>query len=304
LAQTLRVLIGSKEHPMNISRIVNVMALGLGLSSAGCIGVAEDRGADAISALDKETLTGDDVGPGGGTNGLSPDTFHLDKVALISAMGFKLTDADDVTVSAAVDNTGIFNNGTATFSYAVGCALLEPYPANEATPVDHSYVWTSAAYFFGNHVMTSGTGWWSGGLSAGAKQDILKCMVTRLNPYGETVDIMLKGKNVKVDRGNYDDFTFAEAKWTVTQNVGGAVQFHVWPSAALNQKCLLAVVHSLKTRVCGSIGGNECGLQVETDSTLCTDLDNDGAYTCGGQDAVETFLRVDDVELLHPRCLN
>jgi hypothetical protein len=296
LAQTPRVLIGigSKEHAMNISRIVNVMALGLGLFSAGCIGVAEDRGADAISALDKETL---DVGPGGGANGLSPDTFHSDKAALIAAMGLKLTAADDITVSAAVENTGIFNNGSATFRYAVGCAL-------EAYPADHSYVATPEAYFFGDHIMTSGTGWWAGALSLSARKNILKCIITRLNPFGVTVDVMLKGQDVKPDGGNYNDFTFPEAKWTVTVDAAGGFRFHVWPSASLNQTCLTSIVGALESRVCGTTDGEACKLIVETDPSLCTDLDNDGAYTCGGENAVETFLRVDDVEFLYPRCVN
>jgi hypothetical protein len=296
LAQTPRVLIGigSKEHAMNISRIVNVMALGLGLSLAGCIGVAEERGADAISALDKETL---DVGPGGGTNGLTPDTFHADKSALIAAMGLKLTEADDIGVNPNVENTGIFNNGNATFSYAVGCAL-------EAYPADHSYVVNAYGYSFGNHVMTSGTGWWAGPLNLSAKKDMLKCIVTRLNPYGVTVDIMLKGQNVTADGGSYNDFTFPEAKWTVTVDASGAFRFHVWPSASLNQTCLTSIVGALESRVCGTTDGEACKLTVETDPSLCTDLNNDGAYTCGGEDAVETFLQVDDVELLYPRCLN
>jgi hypothetical protein len=290
----LRVLMGSKELAMNTSRIVNVLALGLGLFSVGCIGVAEDRGADAISALDKETL---DVGPGGGTNGLSPDTFHADKGALIAAMGLKLTNADGITVSAAVENTGIFNNGSATFRYAVGCALAT-YPAN------HYYVSTPESYFFGDHIMTSGIGWWNAALDLQAKKDILKCIVTRLNPFGVTVDIMLKGQGIEPDNGNYEDFTFPEAKWTVTVDATGAFQFHVWPSASLNQTCLTNIVGALQSRVCGTTDGQACKLIVETDPSLCTDLNNDGAYTCGGEDAVETFLQVDDVELLYPRCVN
>ena len=275
---------------MNTSRIVNVLALGLGLFSVGCIGVAEDRGADAISALDKETL---DVGPGGGTNGLSPDTFHADKGALMAAMGLRLTNLDNYTVSAAVANTGIFLNGDATFAYAVGCAL-------ETTGV----VQRNSLEFYGYHIMTTGTDWWEDGLDLPAKKDILKCIVTRLNPYGVTVDIMLKGQNVEPDYGNYNDFTFPEAKWTVTLASTGAVEFRVWPSASLNKACLTDIVGALESRVCGTTDGEACKLIVETDPSLCIDLNNDGAYTCRGEDAVETFLRVDDVDLLYPRCLN
>ncbi len=110
---------------MNISRLALVSALGLGLSSTGCLGNADPLVED-MEPPHFKTLA--DPGGGVSTNGLSPSVFHANKGLLETATGLPLKALNTPYVSDAIGNTGLLNTeeGKITFDYAVRCAYQKP----------------------------------------------------------------------------------------------------------------------------------------------------------------------------------
>ena len=143
--------------------------------------------------------------------------------------------------------------------------------------------------------------WPTGIPSIGAKEDLLACMIARVNPSGTPIDIGFSGPSVPEAIDVTATFDFTEAVWTVdASSVSGPPTYHVWPSPALAALCEESLVGALDYRICG-MTPYTCDMVQETGfDTRCTG--DKGMYTCDGKPAIQTWLRTEDVHKLYPRC--
>ena len=276
---------------MNISRLVLVTALGLGLSSTGCLGNTDPLAED-IEPPHLKTLA--DPGGGVGPNGLPPASFHATKLLLMSAMNSRLvTGSSQISNIVVNDSLLPSNEGKAAFPYAMRCALSSTTSVFSVNAVEYP----------GSGFLQTTGGWLTGGLQQGPRQDIFACILAHLNPSTQAVDILLSGASVKLSSTqlDLDQFTFDEAVWGVTVSSSFGLTLNVWPMSDLESACGRRVFSTLQTRVCGGYDGN-CDINVRNDlATACTSSTS-GHYTCNGQPALRTRLRPQSVSVLHNGC--
>jgi hypothetical protein len=107
--------------------------------------------------------------------------------------------------------------------------------------------------------------------------DVHTCLTTRLNYFGDPIQIYLSGPHV-VDQSNppnplndANSYPYAEAVW-VANTAGGEFNLDVWPLDDLTQSCQLdkwLIEQQIKRRVCGS-PNSPCGIHVRYDLDVCT----------------------------------
>ncbi len=273
---------------MKSSSLVNILALGLGLVSAGCLGAPDDIDQN----LEVPGLSAQD-GPDGssGTNGADPDAFHSNVLTLIDAMGLAAADASGTEVNPTIEGMGLLDTagGREVFSYAVRCAL-------PTTTSLHSNA-TGESYAGGGLLNTT-SGWMSAGLSTAQQEDVLACMIAHLNPFDLHVPIFLSGPSVTIS-GNANDlgFLLGEAVWQVEINAQGAPTYTIWPLSDLQNVCGSVTDESMITLVCGT-PTNDCGVVIRHDfDTACTGTN--GSFSCDGKPALQTSLHDSDVSGRH-----
>ena len=290
---------------MNIFRFVLVTALGLGLSSTGCLGNTDPLVED-IEPPRFKTL----VDPGGGINpnGLPPAFFHANKFSLIQAMHLPLVAGEGSSqISNGILNTSLLESdaGKTTFRYAMNCALSSLPSVFGDTVDDNDNI---PGQYDGAGLLTTTGGWLTGGLQMGPKQDIFACLLAHLNPAPVPVHILVSGASVddkSTEQLNQDDFSFDEAVWSVSFASSFAPILTVWPLGDLVTACGRSnVIPILQTRVCGFEGPDptmNCGVHFRVDlDTACEK--SGGHYNCGGQPAIRTRLKPEDVSKLHGGC--
>jgi hypothetical protein len=295
------------ESVMNISRLALVTALGLGLSSTGCIGNTDPLVED-IEAPHFKTL--EDPGGGIKPNGLTPAAFHANKYKLRAAMEVRLAPPsplqDSMQVSEEFLATGLLgtDDGKLTFRYAVACALPSSNIMLTGSILDEN---DNPAEYHGAALLTTTGSWRTGGLSVSARKDLWMCMIAHLNPFGESVEVLLSGESVKdqsATQPNQVNFTFNEALWSVTMaSAPSSVPFfHVWPMRDLASMCPPRIVGALQTRFCSGYGGFDgCDLDVRSNiGADCTE--ESGHYTCFGAPAIRTRLEPTSVSKLYNGC--
>jgi hypothetical protein len=268
---------------MNTSRSVLIATLGFGLLQAGCIGAADDID-EPVGELEQA------FDPNGSTNpnGHHPDEFHFTKGRLLLS-----------TKESIYDKSGQFNNylgwmlangGEDTFKYAMNCAA----PTNS---IEHT------GGPFGRSLLNTTAQWLDKPLGDGARNDLFACMLAHLNPLG-TVDIRLTGHSVtsQATPEEAKRYPVREALWVAETDVTtGTLAFHVWPFSDLLGRCGSGTGDSLIYRVCAEIDPASCGLTVHNDAdTECTEVN--GFYTCNQKPAIQTWLKAEDVDDVHPEC--
>lgn len=181
------------------SKLVLVAMMGLGLSAVGCL---EQSTIDELAALDQaEYMLLENPAGGGTTNHLRPEIFAEHKYELLNAMGYRLSTALPIgshTINSAVINTGLLStaDGKELFEVAVECALADgQYVTHGSGP--YSIVST----YTGEGMMSTTAGWYSGALTTAQKEDVLRCVVARVNASGTPVSIVISGQNVTEKRG-------------------------------------------------------------------------------------------------------
>jgi hypothetical protein len=237
---------------------------------------------------------------GGGPNGLTPETYHSHR-----------HDLDHWMLGNIDQNTswipGVINGGAVQglrlIHDTVGCALRP----GSAWRFD-------GKTFLGEGLMTPSPGtpapwepvtvFWPGDAPTLAeklarRQDVLTCLVTRLNRFGIPVPIFLSGPRVtpKEYPPSMNDaalYPYAEALWLASRGVDTAVAFEVWPLDLLAHSCALdptALQNILNLRVCGKIEGG-CGLKVHTVAerhAQCTER-AEGIWECNSMPVIATRL--------------
>lgn len=289
---------------MNVSRLVLVTALGLGLSSTACLGNTDPLAENIENIEPPRFKPLMDPGGGIGTNSLSPSIFHANKGLLLEVMKHQLT-PDTLADTESVINTGLLSNdgGDVLFKYVNRCVRPDSayLPVVDPQHPPYSLLGNTANWFEeeGNP------------LSLPQRNSIFSCLLTHLNPSVVPVSIYLSGADVP-DRNQPDaaSHTFDEALWTArVSNDGNSVTLVVWPMADLERACGVNEIgtpkstNSMQTRVCGEWdenGNPTCGVQIMHGSC---DKSPEGFYTCGGMPAIQTRLRPGDVSILHGGCI-
>ncbi len=288
---------------MNISRLALVTALGLGLSSTGCLGNTDPLVED-IEPPRFKTL--EDPGGGIKPNGLTPAAFHSNKHKLRAAMEVRLAPQGSLQVSTEILATGLLGTeeGRTTFRYAVACALPTNTTLLTAGILDEN---NNPGMYPGAELLTTTGSWLTDGLPENARRDLWTCMIAHLNPFGEPVEVLLSGGSVKDQSDSQPDqvnFTFDEAVWSVIMPTfpSGLPSFHVWPMPDLASECPLRIVGALQTRFCSGYGGFDgCDLDVRSNlGADCTEAL--GHYTCFAGPAIRTRLESTSVSKLYNGC--
>jgi hypothetical protein len=278
------------ESAMNISRLVLVTALGLGLSSTGCLGNTDPL-VENIEPPRFKTLV--DPGGGIGTNGLLPSDYQANLQYLLDATYSPLVQDGSFSDQLIANDILLTPEGRKTLNYAVGCAFDDEFDLEHNTMP-----------YSGEGLLDSTAGWTSPlgtGLSLDGRQDLFACIAARMNPYEDPVQILLIGDHVPNDQADQSAFTFDEALWIVKM-VGTALpqpEVHVWPLGDMKGDCRPLLDERFQSRYCG-LGLKDCGLTVRYDDNACTE--SLGFYTCDGQPAIKTKLKPVDVSKLHGGC--
>lgn len=230
----------------------------------------------------------------GGNNGLKPKYYH-DRSSKIEAMmksrlGVKVilngTDVGKELVSTT--------EGKDLLQHAVGCALSKPLSNTPSAFVE-------GVPFFGEGFLTTTGGWLQQGLDQQQRTDLHTCLIARMNDLGKIVNIWLGGKNTSQGI-NGSHYPYSEAVWSVTYTDTAGAKLNVWPRPGLVRACGLdmdKIRETLKSRVCGTSLGGQCGLVVRSmgDNSCHQDIDNH--WTCDNAPAQETRLFKDEFNKLH-----
>jgi hypothetical protein len=283
---------------MNAPRsLVLVAALGFGLLQAGCFGSADDVGAKGIEMPGSETLDGPDGT--GSTNGLGVRELQVSIPALLDAMSYGIYGSYP-EVSQDVLDTGLLDEdeGRAAFKYAMNCGLN----SNLSVTYNDEY-----KPFEGGGILRTTSGWTTGPLTLGAKEDLFACMMAHVNPSNFAIPILLKGDNVYDDGGAHNEFIYPEAVMQATISASGGVHFDIWPHPAFVHLCTGDDPFNMfAARLCAH-GDPEvnCGATIHSSASLATDCeqDEDYNYSCGGKPAIETWLSETGITELHPTCI-
>jgi hypothetical protein len=274
---------------MNTSRALAALTLGIGLFPAGCLYGSDGGDVEAIGNVALETI--EDPNGQHGDNGLSPAEFHPKTSLLLQALSEPLFVPSTGALTA--NSLGILSTpaGRKTFRYAAQCAV-----ASNTTLLDaknYSYK--------GGGILNSTGPWPNWGMNDDMKRHTMGCMVTLLNPSGETVPIMLTGNYVnKGSKVGESGFTWKEALWAVDLPSAGAgpIQIHVWPLSDLRNRCYGLTKSAVESRVCGEGKGN-CGTIVHNNLNGCTGPSQDVYTTCGSTAVIQSWLDPQDVPTLY-----
>lgn len=280
---------------MSLFRFALVAALGLGLSSTGCLGNSDPLVED-VAPPRFETLGN---GSGVGSNGLAPEDYHANLQNLLAATQLPLL-SPGAQFSDELLANGILlaPKGPKTLAYAVGCAFDDDFVLNHG---NDEYV--------GEHLLNSTASWAlsATGLTLDGRQDLFACIAARMNPFEDPVDILLSGAHVPPNGDDESKFTFDEALWIVKMEpvLIGAItvimpHVFVWPLGDMKDDCRPLLEERFQSRYCG-LGLTDCGITVRYDDDACT-KSLDGAYTCDLQPALKTRLKPGDVSVLHGGC--
>lgn len=283
---------------MKLNRQMFAMAAGLGLLSAGCLGAADDRDAEAVDALPSDVLS---TNHHTGINGLNHDWFRNRRNNLYSTTGLELLVSNNTTLNSTISAMmcGVSPaGGPSTFAYAMQCGL----PA--------SYSVTCGDFTTGGlghtPILNTTSGWLNGPLGSSARFDILACVAAHVNAYNVTIPLVLSGTPIN-DQHELGLNTFEEATWTAELDLSGAVKINVWPSAALIEYCggESYAIQTLEDRICSREAGICYFAGRQNFETYC-DPDPDpeaiGTYTCEGKAAITTWLNPSGVTTLHETC--
>ena len=276
----------------------------LGLAAFVCTRAREapSSGTPVTAPVPIETVVD---GPSGSmtTNGLHPDAYHRDKVALTLLMNNRLMGAMPGKLAKGFD--AILDGGTGGMEklveYTLDCALQARTFAS------------SSREFSNNHgLLTTTRAWPDDGLKVSMQEDLHTCLATRLNPSLQEVPIWLAGEHV-AQRTDAGEYSVEEAYWAAkvrgtAPEVG--IDIHVWPSPTLDRACSQSgaggTVRALSRRVCGTAGGT-CGLTPHHDWDDCRA--GDAGSRCSltpdagpNQVVIKTQMRCEDWCTLYPDC--
>jgi hypothetical protein len=311
---------------MNAKYLVVAM-MGLGFSATGCMQTASD---EDLAAMDLEAYQYEpqDNPTGSGTNNhLGGDIYEGNKYLLLSAMSYSLATPfsfNGVTtylhsVSNNVVNTGLLDTsgGRDLFKVAVECALAD------GQYVQQNFDGFLTTYYTGKGLMSTTAGWYSGGLTTEQKEDVLRCVIARVNYLGATVPLVVSGQNVTVKTSEFASHEGYEpdALWDVnisTSPVTGLplIQEYAWPMMELalpsgESETCISTVDIINTRLC-SQETSMCGFQVyDTRASDCVDVGPVGGpsvYQCNhddnqaGRPVVQSWVQPGQLTYIYNRC--
>lgn len=313
---------------MNAKYLVVAM-MGLGLSAVGCFGTATN---EELAATDWAGYEAQENPTGGGTtNHLLPDIYHANKYKLLSAMGHPLATVLCIpgwgcgpthAVSSNILNTGLLNTseGRDLFNMAVECALEDGQYVSQSNP---------SRTYTGKGLMSTTAGWYMTALTTDQKEDVLRCVIARVNMNGATVNIVLSGQNV-TNQPDEDHSTVdwkPDALWDVqVLTIPGlpgspsrpAIYEYAWPIADVaanpsNAGCF-TVTSAMEARVCDQASSN-CSFEVSeyaTNDCYRYDMTQNGTtaeyYRCtpsdptAGRPVVQSWVDANGLVALYPLC--
>lgn len=275
---------------MITSRSLLALVAGFGFAQMGCM--AEQYDDERVASVSQAAGDDDENGTGG-TNGLEPELAMPNMLTLWNATSMGVNDVNNTAITQLVSTTA----GDKTLEYAIRSAL----PTGGATFGPNQDL--------GGGILSTTTGWASGGLSNGAKLDLMAAMLAHLNPYGAEVPIRLMGQSVNSTLG--DDaagtYNLSEALWVVTRNRDGSLNYHAWPFEVVLSFCDSPST-AVNSRACGRMTENgivntECSLNVHDNMQAdCTQDPTSKNWTCLGRPAIKTRIRQIDFLVLYPQC--
>lgn len=275
---------------MTLHRSLLVASMGIGLLATGCLAQSGD-----VNDLDDVGLEAQDLNdPTGGTgqNGLFTEDFAATDDVLWSATTMGVFNPNN-TFLTQLNNAEIAQT-TQTLDYAFRCALS-------------GVVSLPGKSYPGGNLLSTTSGWLTGGLSTAAREDLMTCMIIHENPYDVEVPIQLMGAAVNntASLSETYNFTVNEALWVARQTSGGGVEYLVWPLDDVALRCAQPS-QKILTRVCGTAAGElipSCNVDVRSDvAGECVQNANTGSWTCLRHRAIKTKLREIDFLTMYPGC--
>lgn len=229
----------------------------------------------------------------GGNNGLKPKLYH-DRAAKIEEIAKHKLGANVMmnVVKEMVSTT----EGKGLLQHAIGCAL--PKPA-----LGKASVVLADVPFYGEGFLATTGDWLNQGLSQQQRADLHTCLVARMNDLGKTVGIWLGGKNTSQGTDG-SKYPYSEAVWSVSFAETAGARLNVWPRPGLLRACgldMAKIKETLRSRVCGTSQGGQCGLVVRSMGDDSCKQDEGNHWTCDGTPAQETRLLKDEFNKLHGR---
>jgi hypothetical protein len=283
---------------MNSSRMFSAIVAASMVSAVGCLGTDDDL-AQSMEMPRLSAMTGTN---GGGTaNSLDVLAMLGERSKLLIAMDSGVESSTNPhAVSTAVKATGLLDTeeGREVFTYAVSCAL----PVGEYVMSSHVDAAGNGVndIYEGEGVLSTTSKWQYEGLKEQEKEDVLTCLLARLNPHGVQVNIWVSGPSVAVTGASPPSYDFVEAVWLAKIEGDNIVSYHVWPGSNMAAECAFSLTSDLFTRTCDNPTGG-CGVVIRDDfASACTGAD--GIYKCDGQPAIQTMLKQIDVPLMYPGC--
>ncbi|MDI1477166.1 hypothetical protein [Polyangium sp. y55x31] len=268
---------------------------------------------------------------GGGTSNHFPSLpYHTYKYDLFLAMGYPLGSYGCFPSGlcghllhplnpAVVSNTGLMSTseGRGLFRLAVECAL------SNGQYVEYTMLGRTITYT-GMGLMSTTAGWFSKSLTTAQKEDVFRCVIARINAFGEQVSIVLSGQNVRDQRDPNDQTPLQpDAFWDVkiTPIFGPygtyyAIDEYVWPLSMIGGNGVSSCVHStsdMSMRVCDE--DPDCGFEIRTSPTddciksAYPGEDDRFYYTCNtgnplqGRPVVQSWASGEGLAILNPQCL-
>lgn len=289
---------------MDKSRLVGIGLLVLGISSYGCLDPSRkpdfyDPDRPLYSTQQSLSVGGSGHG---GINGLLRSDLAAHAFRIAQAGSAALWDAS-APGQASTDLliTGIYNSDASrsVLQYAIRCAL----------PATSSVVGGDVlAEYTGDGILSTTTEWTTAPLNEAQISSVLTCLIAHANERGDHVPIVFNGPAIAPDGADHSGSTMIEAVWLakVVQDPsapnGIGVRYHVWPQDDLAAYCGVDAGNTIVNRTCGNLSPEQCQLVHRTDfNTACTGAD--GVYVCDGLPAIQTSLRVSDLDLIYPECI-
>jgi hypothetical protein len=264
--------------------------MGIGLLATSCLAQSDDVG--EIDDVGLETQDLNDPTGGTGQNGLYSEDYAGTDGVLWSATTKGVYDPTNTFLAQLHDAE--LNQGSETLKYAVRCAM------------ESSTTLFGTTYPGGNLLSTT-SGWLTGGLSTAAREDLMTCMIIHVNPSNIEVPIQLMGDAVpnSLAIGQAAAFGVDEALWVARETAGGDVEYLVWPLEGVSLNCANPS-QSILSRVCGTAEGEQipsCQVDVRSDvAGECSQDVDTGNWTCLRHRAIKTKLKAIDFLTLYPGC--
>ncbi|MDI3291778.1 hypothetical protein QHF83_51190, partial [Polyangium sp. 15x6] len=140
--------------------------------------------------------------------------------------------------------------------------------------------------YTGQGLMRTTAGWFSGALSTEQKEDVLRCVIARVNAFGLSVPILVSGQNVvnKLDEDRSGEDWQPDALWDVKISWNGTepvISEYAWPLAeggSASPQCM-SVLTPKEARVC-DLDSSVCGFDVRR--TVASDCSKSSSPETGG----------------------